>query len=84
MIKGEGKLDKSNSRKVKVNLWITREQDAFLTEMKEKTGLDKSEHHRRAIDLYREYMESLKKSPMKRRSTDALIPNGKDDQIEKD
>lgn len=61
----------TKGKKLKVNLWITEEQDSFLDELKEVTGLDKSEHHRRAIDLYRDYLQSLKRSPEQRRSTDS-------------
>lgn len=80
--KGSGQTKHEQKPKmVKVNLWVTTEQDQFLNNLKSETGLDKSEHHRRAIDLYRDYLQSLKKSPEQRRSTDSQFHflNGKDD-----
>lgn len=64
-------VSQNKSKMLKVNLWITEEQDQFLNDLKKKTGLDKSEHHRRAMDLYRDYLQSLKQSSEQRRSTDS-------------
>lgn len=61
----------AGSKMKKVNLWITNDQDDFLNRLKDVTGLDKSEHHRRAMDLYRDYIETLKQSPKQRRGLDS-------------
>jgi hypothetical protein len=56
----------------KVSLWITGDQDKFLNTLKRITGIDKSEHHRRAMDLYQQHIQSLEETSQRRRKTDQI------------
>lgn len=65
-----GRPPKKEKSMVKVSLYITEDQDHFLEQLKRETGLDKSEHHRRAMELYEKHLLSQRETTFRRRKTD--------------